>query len=88
MTAIYFADLAMIVHVVPEIAEVSSCGLQNISRVAVQCILWHAGDGRYIYIYNWGEPKRAPHWCVQLRFFLYLYIYLSIYMYVPYATSK
>ena len=23
---------------------------------------------------NWGEPKRAPHWCVQLRFFLYLYM--------------
>ena len=20
----------------------------------------------------WGEPKRAPHWCVQLRFFLWV----------------
>ena len=63
--AIYFADSAMIVHVVPESAEVSSCGLRNISRVAVQCIWRRAGDGRtYIYIYTsdmqglvWGEPE-------------------------------
>ena len=35
---ICFADSAMIMHVVPELesAEVSSCGLRNISRVAVQ----------------------------------------------------
>ena len=46
--AIYFADSAMIVHVVPESAEVSSCGLRNISRVAVQCIWRRAGDGRTI----------------------------------------
>ena len=42
--AIYFADSAMIVHVVPESAEVSSCGLRNISRVAVQCIWRRAGE--------------------------------------------
>ena len=35
---ICFADSAMIMHVVPESAEVSSCGLRNISRVAVHCI--------------------------------------------------
>ena len=32
------ADSAMIMHVVLESAEVSSCGLRNISRVAVHCI--------------------------------------------------
>ena len=70
--AIYFADSAMIVHVVPESAEVSSCGLRNISRVAVQCIWRRAGDGRtiiiYIYIYRlrtfnssmWGSLRLAP----------------------------
>ena len=33
----------MIMHVVPESAEVSSYGLGNISRVAVQCIWRRAG---------------------------------------------
>ena len=36
--AIYFADSAMILHVVPESAEVSSCGLRNISRVVVHIV--------------------------------------------------
>ena len=69
--AICFADSAMIMHVVPENAEVSSCGLRNISRVAVQCIWRRAGDGRtiiYIYIYRlrtfnssmWGSLRLAP----------------------------
>ena len=49
--AICFADSAMIMHVVPESAEVSSCGHRNISRVAVQCIWRRAGDGRTIIIY-------------------------------------
>ena len=37
--AISFADSAMIMHAVPESAEVSSCGLRNILRVAIQCII-------------------------------------------------
>ena len=58
--AICFADSAMIMHVVPESAEVSSCGLRNIS------LQWRAGDGRTtttIYISSdmqglvWGEPE-------------------------------
>ena len=40
LKAICFADSAMIMHVVPESAEVFSCGLRNISRVAVQCIIY------------------------------------------------
>ena len=35
---ICFADSAMIMHMVPERAEVSSCGLWNISCAAVQYI--------------------------------------------------
>ena len=42
----------MIMHVVLESAEVSSCGLRNISRVAVHCIQRRAGDGRTIYYHD------------------------------------
>ena len=56
--AICFADSAMIMHVVPENAEVSSCGLRNISRVAVQCIWRRAGDGRTIILFR---AKRGLH---------------------------
>ena len=38
MSVVCFADSSMIMHEVPESAEVSSCGLQNISRGAVQCV--------------------------------------------------
>ena len=60
--AIYFADSAMIVHVVPESAEVSSCGLRNISRVAEQCIWRRAGDGRTI-IYTYIDCEHSTRLC-------------------------
>ena len=66
----------MIMHVVLESAEVSSCGLRNISRVAVHCIKRRAGDGRTIY--NWGEPERAPHRRVECSQSIYGGIYIYI----------
>ena len=42
---------------VPESAEVSSCGLRNISRVAVHCIQRRAGDGRTIYHNNTSDMQ-------------------------------
>ena len=53
----------MIVHVVPESTEVSSCGLQNISRVAVQCIWRRAGDGRTIIYIPYIDCEHSTRLC-------------------------